>query len=69
MTVHIHGKLRLILSDFRTIFASDENEIVKDISVEGLVIFISLGLFTFFSRNINMTPTFSAAVILVIKTC
>lgn len=42
----------------------------KDISVEEWAIFISLSLFTFFTgRNINSNPTFSAAVIPVIKTC
>lgn len=42
----------------------------KGISTEGWAIFIFLGLFTFFiGRNINRNPTFSAAVIPVIKTC
>lgn len=69
-------KLRLILLDFRAIFASDEIEIEKANSAQGLAIFIflrSVYLFFFFyphaDRNINGDPTFSAAVIPVIKTC
>ena len=70
------SKLRLILFPFLT--SAPYLQVMKmrlwtpkDISVEGgRAIFISLGLFTFFTgRNINRNLTFSAAVIPVIKTC
>ncbi len=69
------SKLRLILSPFwlpRHIckWWKWDCELQKIFLQRGRAIFISSGLFTFFTgRNINRNPTFSAAVIPVIKTC